>query len=162
MIVEILSIIFSLAVSLIISITYVYGAIVALASCIRVYPKVTGAGLFSIQLQVFVDGGEAFTKHVFSNSFCPWVMVKPSHLTWTEHLTNVFLSYPRYTIAWAIDNYAVRLEAFGAWLLKEPAIFVASVFVLIYSGVALFFCLKALLQVASTILKRAKRVSFAF
>lgn len=79
-------------------------------------------------------------------------MVKPARFTWAEHLRNVFLTYPRYATAWTFNNFTFRLEQFGRWLINEPSLFIASVFVLIHSGLALLFYLRAIYYVLARII----------
>lgn len=143
-----------------ISILYIYSVMVALVYSIRVWPKVSGMAWFSMQLELMKDGGNSMYYHNQQVKNCPWMMVKPAKISWLEHLSNVFLTYPRHLTSWNIHNIAARLELFGLWLIKDPSIFFCSLFILTFSVLTAFTTINSGYSVIAKIFGLKKSIFF--
>lgn len=126
---------------------YGFSAVLAARYSAKVWTKTTiGVGV-ATTAELITDSFKALIAHAHANSYCPWLMVNPADITFTEHLTNAFGSYPQDTIELTFWGLFSAACAFWCWLMAQPVVFILSLFLLVYSGITTFFFVKTTITI---------------
>ena len=126
---------------------YGFSAVLAARYSAKVWTKTTAGVGVATTAELFTDSFKALHAHAQANSYCPWLMVSPSKITLTEHLTNAFGSYPQETIEWTFWGLFSAACALWCWLMAQPVVLILSIFLLIYSGITTFFFVKTTITI---------------
>lgn len=135
---------------------YGFSAVLAARYSAKVWTKTTiGVGV-AATAELLTDGCKAVIAHARNNSYCPWLMVNPGKVTFTEHLDGTFGSYPQNTIDSSFWGLFRAVCEFWCWLMAQPLVFILSIFLLVYSGITSFFFVKTSITIKQRLSGAAK------